>query len=459
MWSAKYTRMKSGWRAQDMLTDESLLTQLQSRDIETLCIAYSGGVDSHALLHYLCTSRHVSKKYAIEAIHVDHGLQAQSAHWARHCQTICQQYGVPYQQINLHCQPPKGASVQAYAREQRYLAMFEKMPPNSCLLTAHHQDDQAETVLLQLLRGAGVRGLAAMPIWQVQGEQAIFRPLLNTVTRQMIMAYAVQHQLDWIDDPSNAKIHYERNYIRHDVIPVLQKHWMSLSKTIARTARLCAETDALLTEIALHDLALCLHADGGLQLMLLKTLSQARRHNVVRYWLAQHDLSMPSEVHMQQIFQQWDESARHKQPKITWHDRQVCRYRDKLYVVERRQQAWQNQSIVWEDLATPLSLPDDVGQLHSTLQAGQGIVLTESDKVTVCFRQGGERCHPQGRVGSHPLKKLLQEWQIPPWQRDKIPLIYVNHQLAQVVGYCLCGSFPAKNAQKGHVITLVCKEN
>jgi tRNA(Ile)-lysidine synthase len=268
----------------------------------------------------------------------------------------------------------------------------------------------------------------------------------------MLIEYAQKNQLTWIDDPSNDKTHYERNYLRHCVVPALKQRWPSMSKTIARSARVCAETTRLLTEIAQQDVVHCLDSDGGLKLDQLKNLSQARQNNSLRFWLQQQGLSMPSEVQMQQIHQQLCDSRDDAQPKINYHNQELRRYNNKLYCIKKSTTIMM-QPIQW-DCSQTLNLPENLGQLSAELNNEKGIFIPEQTKVTVRFRQGGEHCHPQGRCGSHPLKKLMQEWQIPPWLRDKVPLIFVDEKLAQVVGYCVCQAFTTKKNQKNYIIKL-----
>lgn len=435
-----------------MLTDKLIINELINKNINNLYISYSGGIDSHVLLHLIASSDVLRNSYTIKAIHVDHGLQAQSKQWAEHCQAVCQEYAMACELISLNCQPPVGVSVQAYAREQRYQAIFQQMPQQSCLLTAHHQDDQAETLLLQLMRGSGVQGLAAMPVWQCRHANTLFRPFVNKVTRHSILEYAQSHQLQWIDDPSNDKMYYDRNYLRQAVMPALTQHWPSLSKTLARSARLCAETSSLLSEIAEQDIAMCLDNDGGLKLDSLKKLSQARQKNSLRFWLQQQGLLLPSEVLMQQMHQQLLNSREDAEPVINHHDRQLRRYHNTLYCMTKLTDA--TMPVIPWDLSQSLDLPENLGRLSAELSMEQGIFVEDKHSVSVRFRQGGERCQPVGRVGSHPLKKLMQEWNIPPWKRDKIPLIFVYEEIAQIVDYCICQPFSAKKNQKNYIIKL-----
>lgn len=436
-----------------MLTEKFILDELDKNQFNTLVIAYSGGIDSHALLHLLAFSKELRNKYTIQAIHVNHGLQQQANQWAEHCLATCKSYDISCEIIHLDCTAHNGKSLQAHARQMRYQALFAALPAKACLLTAHHQDDQAETVLLQLLRGAGVHGLAAMPLWQQSHDGMIFRPFVQTVTRTMIEDYAQKNQLQWVDDPSNDKTHYERNFLRLNVIPSLKQHWPSLSKTLTRSARVCAQTSDLLDDIAQHDLLSCQCNDGSLEINSLKRLSIARQNNSLRFWLQKQSLPMPSEAQLQQIHQQCCDSRHDAEPSIVFPTYQLRRFDSKIYcIIENISEKL--QAMPW-DLQKPLQLPHNMGKLVLERNVNQGLYIPPNAKITVKFRQGGERCHPYLRVGSHPLKKLMQEWKIPPWLRDKIPLIYINDELAQVVGYCLCEPFVEKEGQEKVMIIRV----
>jgi len=418
-------------------------------------VAYSGGCDSHVLLHALIQIQAQLDCQSIKVVHVDHGLQEQASDWAQHCESVCQQYGVPFTAVSLNLQIPKGESVEAHARTARYAALEKQLHAGDMLLLAQHQNDQAETMLLQLIRGSGVKGLAAMPeivkvknYWQT-------RPLLD-LNRSDIQSYAEQSKLKWIEDPSNQDNRFDRNFLRNDVIPVLQQRWPALSETMSRASRHQAEADSLLNDLAELDWQTCRMTKRTLlAIESLKKLDPARQRNLLRYWIANKcQFPMPDRVQCQRILDEILPASEDAEPVVCWADVVVRRYRNALHL-ERGpfafSEGWQES---W-DLQAPLALPSGQ-QLVVQQKKGQGMVIPDAKSLlTVRFRLGGEKCRLPGRQHRHELKKLLQGWGVPPWQRDKIPLIYIGDELAQVVGYSICEPFLAKNEQMGFEISLI----
>ncbi|VAW98845.1 tRNA(Ile)-lysidine synthetase [hydrothermal vent metagenome] len=436
----------------------SLLSFQQRGPIpERYVVAYSGGCDSHALLFALNELRHLRPKQLscsdIVAIHVNHGLQAESDVWQQHCAAVCNELSIDIISIRLELTIPKGESLEAYAREARYQAIRERLQEGDMLLLAQHQDDQAETVLLQALRGSGVKGLAAMPEIIETGATWQARPML-LLCQDQIEEYAKSLSSSWIDDPSNGDLRFDRNYLRHQVIPEIKKRWPSMSETLSRVASHQADADQLLTELALSDWQSCRPNDRyQLDTVKMAQLSELRQKNLLRFWIGEQcGFPVPDAASCQRILDQVIMAGPNADPELRWADVVLRRYRGVLYIekyyVEDNQ--WQQS---W-DFSTPLILPGG-----DTLQAqsveGQGLSLpAEQSRVSVRFRQGGEKCQLPGRRHRHELKKLLQEWGVPPWQRDRIPLICIDDQVAQVVGYSLCEPFIARAGQIGHEICI-----
>ena len=418
-------------------------------------IAYSGGCDSHALLFAINELRHRLAQQLpcsdIAAIHVNHGLQAESDSWQQHCETVCNELAIDFISIRLELTIPKGESLEAYARTARYEAIRERLQEGDMLLLAQHQDDQAETVLLQALRGSGVKGLAAMPEITEIGSRWQARPMLS-LCKDQIEDYAKSLSSSWIDDPSNDDLRFDRNYLRHQVIPDIKKRWPSMSETLSRVASHQADADQLLTELAFSDWPSCkLNDRYQFDTVKMARLSELRQKNLLRFWIGEQcGFPVPDTASCQQILDQVIMAGSNADPELRWADVVLRRYRGVLYIEKyyvednRWQQSW--------DFSSPLTLPGG-----DTLQAqsveGQGLSLpAEQSRVSVRFRQGGEKCQLPGRRHRHELKKLLQEWGVPPWQRDRIPLICIDDQVAQVVGYSLCEPFIASAGQIGHEI-------
>ena len=300
-----------------------------------------------------------------------------------------------------------------------------------------------------MLRGAGPKGLAAMPRIKPFAKGFHARPLLD-FTRQDLKQYAEEKQLHWIDDESNKDVNFVRNFLRHDIIPVLQKRWPTVTTTLSRVAEHCAEAQQLLDEMAAEDLA---KAKGNeLDTLSIKKLSQldpARQRHVLRAWLSQLHLPIPPTVKLQQIQQDMLHAREDKAPHFTWRDIELRRYRDTLYVMPCLKKHDSTLSFDWD-----LSQSATLGDLQSISMKGQGL-RADINQVVVRFRQGGEVFQMPGRTYRHDLKKLFQDWGIPPWMRNRIPLIYVGEKLAAIVGFALSDEFAVQSEnEEGRVIML-----
>lgn len=408
---------------------------------QTIWVAYSGGVDSHVLLHQLAQSK---QRPQLRAVHVNHQLSLKASAWASHCEQVCSNLRIPLTQLCVDARAPKGKSPEEYARDLRYQAIKEIMQVGDVLVTAHHQDDQAETFLLQLLRGAGLAGLSAMAEEGIQKEIKLWRPFLH-LTRTQIMEYALKNKLNWIHDESNDAINFDRNFLRHHVIPEIKQRWPSLTKLVSRSAQHCAQAQTILDEVAANDFVpgSVLHT---LSKKALVSLSSARQAMVIRYWLRQEGLMPPSEKQLQEIIKTLVYGRNDAEPCVRLGDYQLRSYRDDIYLLGQEKNNNQKNEWQWH---YPESLEAVGIYVPSKLVSGMiTFYLPESMPLVVAFRRGGERFHPAGRVGSHPLKKLLQEWGVPPWLRDKIPLIYAGNELVAVAGYAISESVSKENKVK-----------
>lgn len=387
-------------------------------------VGYSGGLDSHVLLHWLA-QRQLPQQ--VSAIYIDHGLQSASAAWGEHCAAVCAALGIALHIVRTDARPERGESPEAAARRVRYAAFAAHLDAHSALLTAQHADDQAETLLLQLLRGSGVHGLAAMPPLARLGAGWLLRPFLK-VTHSALCAYAEAHDLQWIEDPSNQDAGFDRNYLRHQVLPLVQQRWPAWQRTLGRSAQLCAETAACLDEVAAYDLSAVQGAQSNqLTIPALQALSVARQRNVVRYWLRQLALPVPEAGQLQQLLQVLN-AAQDRNPCVAWTGAEVRRYRQSLYALPpltkhdaQRVFIWRMEHGIWPVLELP-----GLGRLYLEPSLGAGLrpAVLESAALLVRFRQGGERFRPLGRAHSQELKKLLQDAGIPPWERARLPLLY-----------------------------------
>lgn len=416
-----------------------------------LYVAYSGGMDSHVLLHSVASLRRVAP-WQISALHVDHGLQPDSRQWEAHCAAVCATLNIPYQSERVIVRDVGGRGVEDAARRARYAAFAGLLPAGAVLLTAHHRNDQAETLLLQLLRGAGIPGLAAMSPIVPFARGWLARPFLG-VERAALALYASEHQLGWIEDASNFDVGPARNFLRRRVWPALSERWPRAAERVAATAAHLAETDRLLDELATMDLGLCLDPDGALNIPAVEQLSLERRSNLLRYWVRTRIGTSPPESALREISARIAQVPRTRHAAVKWADIEVRRYRDRLLV---------GRSIVpaaglWEtswDLAGTLEIPGVGWQLCAQLALGVGISCERiAGKVLrVRKRRGGESCRLRGH--RHKVKKLLQEAGIPPWERGHWPLVYADDELVAVGDRWVCEPFAASVRENGWVLQL-----
>lgn len=423
---------------------------------KTYWIAYSGGLDSHVLLH-VCAEIGKTHPLSVRAIHINHQLSHHAANWAAHCAKTCHDLQIPLVQKEIEAKSSSGESPEEAARIARYAVFAELLSVNDYLLTAHQQDDQAETVLLQLLRGAGLKGLSAMPLIKPFAKGVHARPLLN-FSRADLKKYAEEQRLSWIDDESNLDIGYTRNFLRHEVLPILTKRWPSVTKTLSRVATHCAEAQSILDSLAKEDLTQLYeensrseYAIPPLNIKKLLELSPERQSHVLREWIHQSDMPLPSAVKMLQIQHYFLQAGHDKSPHIIWGDVELRRYQNKLYLMKCLPVHDTTQVHSW-DMQKPLMLSSDI-ILHATLAEGLGL-RADLSQVEVRFRQGGERCRLPGRKEHHDLKKLFQQWKVPPWQRERIPLLYIADKLVAVVGFFIDEEYLASRSQNGYIVNM-----
>ena len=421
----------------------SILAQLSP--VTDFVIAYSGGLDSHVLLHALATG--VSPgQFSYKAVHINHGLHHQAESWADHCRQVCQDLDVPLDIISIDARAAPGESPEASARHARYTALSECVGVNQALLTAHHLDDQVETLMLQLVRGAGLRGLAGMPACQAFAEGYLIRPLLG-YSRQTLNAYARHNSLSWIEDFSNADLSYDRNYLRHKVMPLLYERWPGSRQTIARSAGFAAETVAMAELLGQQDtVRLKDVADNALPVAALQSMPDDRRRNLLRVWIREAGLTVPSANILDRISTEVLSAARDRDPLVTWEGGEIRRYRDRIYALSPLPEPTPALRLVWN--TEILQLP--LGELESYHTTGDGLhpsIITHRTEVR--FRQGGESIRPAGRGRQRNVKKLLQEHSIPPWLRDLMPLVYVDDELAAIPGICVAQEWSVDRGESG----------
>lgn len=309
---------------------------LQFQTASTIWIAYSGGLDSSVLLHLMAKLASQEKIGMLKAIHINHGWHVDAEQWAARCQKVCEELNISYQLIAVNAQPARGESPEACARAARYAAFASLLSSGDYLLTAHQKDDQAETLLIQLFRGAGIKGLASMPALTQFANGYHMRPLLNC-TRQALEDYAKQNKLIWIDDESNKNLRFNRNFIRHELMPHIQQRWPQITTTLTRVASHCAEANVLLQELAEEDL---LKVQGTqpntLSVNKLLQLGDARWRNVFRHWLHNLKFSLPSQAQLERVEKDILRSGKGSKPIVTWGNVMIQRQRDDIYASIRK---------------------------------------------------------------------------------------------------------------------------
>lgn len=400
-----------------------------------LVVAYSGGLDSTLLLH--CSQRLWPDR--VRAIHVNHSLQPAAEAWAEHCRATCLALNIP-----LHVATPtlaSGASLEAQARTARYQVFTEQLGANDVLLMAHHQDDQLETVLFRLVRGSGIDGLAGMPPRRVLGAGTLIRPWL-AMPQQQLRAAAEALELVWINDPSNADEHHDRNFIRHSVLPLIRQRWPSADTTMARSHHHLVVAADRLAELDRAELEPRQGKDGSLD---ISGMDNPTVHlPVLRLWLQGQGFAGVTEQQLDRLWHDVVHSAPDRQGEWQLGQRAVRRFGQRLHVLPRLAPLpARGTRLSWDPLHQPVISDPTWGQLLCTpAQPGEesGVCLDPErlqqalgkEPLHVVLRQGGESLHPAGRNHSRDLKRLLQECKLPPWWRARVPLLYWQTELVAV---------------------------
>lgn len=387
-----------------------------------LCVAFSGGPDSSALLHALAQLPEARAR-GLRALHVDHGLHADSAAWAQRCRRFCAALALPCEVLPVLVDTRQGRGLEAAARQARYAALELQLHAGEWLLLGHHRDDQVETVLLKLLRGAGPEGLGGMRALRPFGQGQLWRPLLS-LSRRQLHDYVQVHRLECIDDSSNRDTRLARNHLRHEILPRLSRHWPQAVDSILHSASLChAAADALRSQWLaalgrlLDPLTGSLHADGWLK------LAPALREPLLDHWLHARGLTAPTTAQRRQIERQCGARAGHV-PCVRWPGVELHIWKGRMWagpppkaVPDEWQASWHGEPLPLPGGGT-LSLTDAEARLSETLN--------------VRLRRGGERIKPAGDSHTRDLRDLFQQGLIPPWQRGICPLLYAGDELIAV---------------------------
>lgn len=409
-------------------------------------------MDSVVLLHLLhsIASRF---EWRLSALHVHHGISPNANAWANFCADLCVRENIPLHIERVDITPLRDEhGIEAAARKLRQ-ACFAKLPCDFVAL-AHHADDQVETLLLQLLRGAGIKGAAAMPLLKpaTAHTQAIVRPLLD-VTHDKLHEYAQQQGLDWVEDESNADDDYPRNFLRHRLLPLLERRFPVYRDTLTRSAQHFAESAGLLDELAQQDGA-CALQDDSLQVESLRLLSSPRAKNLLRYFLYTQHAPMPQAAQLDDMLRQLCEAREDASVCVEFGAWQVRRFQDRCYVSPIMGEFEPNFASVWRGEAELVWPP--LGRcLRFTQARGQGLSRAKLQRAPVMLRlrRGGESLRPHPNASTRSLKNLLQEHLIPPWQRERWPLLYCGDDLVCVAGVDIQAEYQAHEGEEGVLVS------
>lgn len=406
-----------------------------------LVLALSGGLDSRVMLDLLARFIIEHHDYQGHAVYVHHGLSTNADIWAQQCQYWAQACGIGCDIERVHCELGRGISVEQAARDARYQALAKHIQCGDTLLTAQHADDQIETVLLALKRGSGPAGLAAMPVLTSFASGQHLRPLL-TISRTEIETYGKQHQLQWVEDESNQDQRYDRNFIRHQITPLLSERWPGIRKAVSRSAHLCGEQEGLLEELLSLHLQQAIQTDGSLYLT--QETSARLGMALIRQWLKRQAVIMPSLAQLEQIWFNLVFAKVDANPQVCWRQYQVRRYQQQLYLLEQWPDICDWQQTLTLDQSC--QLPQHLGQVCLTIDP-QGTLRPPmaNEPVSIRFDYLGVEIKPQGRSGKRKFKKLLQEYHVPSWLRRRTPMLFYGDKLVAVADVFIVEEFVASS--------------
>lgn len=435
------------------LAEQDILRQLADLSAFTgglFWVAYSGGLDSQVLLHF-CQKALPSAQ--LRAIHINHGLSPKADAWQQHCENYCKLHNIEFECRKVDISH-SGSNLELQAREARYEVFETLIREEDSILMAHHQDDQMETVLYRLLRGSGPRGLAGIPAKRALGNGALLRPLLD-YSKDDLTEYAKQAGLNWVEDESNSDISFDRNFLRQIIIPSIKTRWPSAGKSIQRSAELLAESEQLLHTLAILDAGDFMATKKTVfPLELIQGKDLPRQRNLLRYWfqsLAEaYAIPMPGFEELRCIVEEVIPAPEDAQPLISWKQDDTTidlrRFANKLYVLKNFPRDF-NQGAYPIKPGMTLALDFNLGTITLEESTSGGIRMQEGDIFEIRFDCAQSDAKPAGRK-TRSFKKIFQDYGVPPWLRSRIPLLFVNGELAAVGDLFVCQNLAAKSGQK-----------
>jgi tRNA(Ile)-lysidine synthase len=395
-----------------------------------LVVALSGGADSAGLLAAAAALGTSFRGLPLRAVHIDHGLQPAAADFRQACAAVCRRLAVPLTMIRVRVQTPAGASLEAAARDARYAALEAQLKPGECLLTAHHGEDQAQTLLLQALRGAGLKGMAAMPLCRPLGQGWHLRPVLD-VPQDELVACGASLAGDVAADPMNEDLRFDRSYLRGQVWPAIEARWPGAGRALARTARHVAEAQELLERAAAADVGRLRDGDA-LSVPGLRALRGEQRINVLRYWLCAAGAEPPSTARLTEALRQILDAEPDHLPAIAWGDFALRRYRQRVFLTEAEPPRLEGTLRFRVNPDARLELGPKLGTLRFAAQAGGLDARRLPENLVVRRREGGETLKPAAQAKTQSVQHLCQSQGVLPWMRDALPLVFADEALIAV---------------------------
>ncbi|ASI95717.1 tRNA lysidine(34) synthetase TilS [Vibrio rotiferianus] len=431
----------------------SQFTQVLDRYYQSgskIVLAFSGGVDSRLLLELLSRYQQVNSTgnnpIKCHAVYVHHGLSSNADDWADKCLMWAEQVGITCSVEQVSLDINSGDSIELLAREARYQVLSKHIQASDLLLTGQHADDQVETFLLALKRGSGPKGLSSMAESMPFAGGMLVRPLL-AIKREQIEAAAKEEGLDWVEDESNQDTRYDRNFLRHRIVPDLSERWPSIHQAVQRSASLCAQQEALLDELLGAVFERALQSDLSLSIDELVTHSDLARARLIRMWLAKLNANMPTQVQLNLIWNEVGLAQQDANPKLQLKQGEVRRFQNRLYWVTETADVTTWQSDIQTD--TALVLPERLGELTLNTSSEQATIALppQPELLRVTFNPEGLSAHPTTRNHSRKLKKLFQEYNVPSWLRRQIPILMYQNQVVAVAGLFVDRAFSGQDCE------------
>lgn len=407
-------------------------------------IAYSGGLDSTVLLYQFVKFRELYN-LNLRALYIHHGYSIHADEWLIHCKKQCNDWKVSF--IYEYIKIKKKNNFEANARTKRHIIFLKHLKKNEILLTGHHMDDQCETFLLALKRGSGPLGLSSMPKKRyISKYNQLVRPLLN-ISKIKIKKWAIKNKLFWIEDKSNLDLYFDRNYLRNKILPLFMERWPSFNKTVYRSAELCREQENIINDLLVPFLKKIIQNDDSIIIKDLEKFSTPCRNILLRKWLIIKTKIIPSRDFIQRIWKEIIKSKIDRFPQLKISNYKIRRYKKKIYLL-RDTISLNNIKIPWNKPWKKLILPQNIGYIELN---NKGIEIRKpliTEKVTISFFSKTKDIN----LSNKKMKKLWNRFSIPPWNRNKIPIIFYNKELITIIGIIVTKQGLCKKNSGWHVL-------